>query len=44
MFSNHIVVDKEHLIVTGQNQKGGLEAAQSALKLLEEKVNGKAKT
>ena len=37
MFRSHVVVDKEHLIVTGQNQKGGLEAAQSALKLLEEK-------
>lgn len=39
MFRSHITVDKEHLIVTGQNQKGGIEAAQSALKLLEEKVN-----
>lgn len=40
MFSSHIVVDKEHLIVTGQNQKGGLGAAQNALELLEEKING----
>jgi len=39
MFRNHIVVDKEHQIVTGQNQKGGLGAAQSALKLLKEKLN-----
>ena len=38
MFKNHIVVDKTHQIVTGQNQKGGVEAAQNALKLLEEKV------
>jgi putative intracellular protease/amidase len=38
MFKSHIVVDKEHLIVTGQNQKGGVEAAQSALQLLEEKT------
>lgn len=41
MFKSHIVVDKEHLIVTGQNQKGGVEAAQSALELLQEKVGGK---
>ena len=39
MFRSHIIVDKEHLIVTGQNQKGGLEAAQSTLELLEEKIN-----
>lgn len=38
MFKNHIVVDKDHLIVTGQNQKGGVAAAQGALKLLEERV------
>lgn len=42
MFKSHIVVDKEHLIVTGQNQKGGVEAAQSALKLLEEKIREEA--
>jgi putative intracellular protease/amidase len=34
MFKSHIVIDAEHLIVTGQNQKGGIEAAQGALKLL----------
>lgn len=34
LFNNHVVVDKEHLIVTGQNQKGGIEAAQEALRLL----------
>jgi len=39
MFKSHVVVDREHLIVTGQNQKGGIETAQNALKLLEEKVN-----
>ena len=43
MFSNHVAVDKEHLIVTGQNQKAGVEAAQNALQLLEGKVNGKLK-
>jgi putative intracellular protease/amidase len=41
MFSSHVVVDEDHLIVTGQNQKGGVEAAQNALRLLEEKVSGK---
>ena len=41
MFMNHIVVDKTHQIVTGQNQKGGVEAAQNTLKLLEEKVKNK---
>jgi len=35
MFKSHVVVDKDHLIVTGQNQKSGLEAAQNVLKLLE---------
>lgn len=34
MFANHVVVDEKHLIVTGQNQKGGTEAAQKALELL----------
>lgn len=38
MFKNHIVVDKQHLIVTGQNQKGGVEAAQNTLLLLEERI------
>ena len=38
LFKNHIVVDKEHLIVTGQNQKGGVGVAQNALALLEEKI------
>ena len=36
MFSNHVEVDKEHLIVTGQNQKAGIEAAQEALLLFQE--------
>jgi putative intracellular protease/amidase len=42
MFKSHIVVDKKHLIVTGQNQKGGIEAAQSALVLLKQKISRKA--
>jgi len=39
LFNNHVVVDKQHRIVTGQNQKGGIEAAQAVLKLLNESVN-----
>ena len=39
MFNNHIEIDKEHLIVTGQNQKAGVEAAQEALLLFEERIN-----
>ena len=39
MFKTHVAIDKEHLIVTGQNQKGGVETAQEALKLLEERIN-----
>jgi len=35
MFRTHVEVDKEHLIVTGQNQKAGVEAAQEALFLLQ---------
>jgi len=35
LFNNHVVVDEKHLIVTGQNQKGGIEAAQEALRLLD---------
>jgi len=34
MFQNLVVVDHEHRIVTGQNQKGGREAALEAMKLL----------
>jgi putative intracellular protease/amidase len=34
MFSTHVEVDKEHLIVTGQNQKACIETAQKALELL----------
>lgn len=34
MFNSHTVVDKEHQIITSQNQKGGIEAAQEALELL----------
>jgi len=39
IFNHHIEIDKEHLIVTGQNQKAGLEAAQEALLLFQEKIN-----
>ncbi len=38
MFKNHIVVDADHLIVTGQNQKGGIETAQMALRLFSTNV------
>lgn len=41
MFSNLVVVDKSHLIVTGQNQKAGIEAAQEALQLLLDKTKDK---
>lgn len=41
MFKSHIVVDKKHLIVTGQNQKGGMAAAQNALNLLQEQTSSK---
>lgn len=37
MLKNHVVTDKEHLIVTGQNQKGAIEAAVSTLELLNER-------
>jgi len=33
MFKTHVEVDAAHLIVTGQNQKGGVEAAQEAMML-----------
>lgn len=36
IFQNHVVVDKNHLIVTGKNQKAGIEAAQKALDLLQD--------
>jgi len=39
MFKNHVEVDKAHLIVTGQNQKAGIEAAQEALLLFQENLN-----
>jgi len=39
MFNNHIEIDTEHLIVTGQNQKAGVEVAQEALLLFKEKIN-----
>ena len=37
MFNTLVEVDKEHLIVTGQNQKAGTQTAQEALILLLEK-------
>lgn len=42
MFNNLVVVDKNHMIVTGQNQKAGVEAAQEAMQLLEERINDKS--
>jgi len=42
MFKNYVEIDEEHLIVTGQNQKGGLETAQSALKMLVDKLKAKS--
>jgi hypothetical protein len=37
MFNHLVVVDTKHLIVTGQNQKAGVEAAQKAMQLLIDK-------
>ena len=37
MFMNHVVIDKKHLMVTGQNQKAGIEVAQAAMDLLQAK-------
>jgi len=34
MFKSHVELNEEHLIVTGQNQKAGLETAQLAAKML----------
>ncbi len=42
MLNNLVVVDKTHRIVTGQNQKSGVEAAQEAMQLLLEKVKNKS--
>ncbi len=39
MFINHTEVDEKHYIVTGQNQKGGTETAQNAMKLLLKQKN-----
>ena len=41
MFMNHVVTDEKHFIVTGQNQKGGIETAQEALRLLQHKLGAK---
>lgn len=38
MFLNHLEVDKRHLIVTGQNQKGAVATAQEAMILLIEQL------
>ncbi len=38
-FNNHVEVDKKHRIVTGQNQKGGVEASEKAMELLLEITN-----
>jgi len=35
MFNDHVEVDEHHRIVTGQNQKGGIEASEKALELLQ---------
>ncbi len=37
-FNNHVEVDKKHRVVTGQNQKGGIEASEKAMKLLLETI------
>ncbi len=34
MFKNHVVVDQTHRIVSGQNQKAGVEVAQKAMEML----------
>lgn len=34
LFNTHVTVDEQHRIVTAQNQKGGVEAADKALELL----------
>lgn len=41
MFNSHVEVDEEHLIVTGQNQKAGVEVAQEAVMLLLEQIKNK---
>jgi putative intracellular protease/amidase len=33
-FNTHVTLDEQHRIVTAQNQKGGVEAADKALELL----------
>ncbi len=38
MFMSHIVVDEKHNIVTGQNQKCGVQAANHAMQLLSNRV------
>jgi putative intracellular protease/amidase len=34
-FNTHVEVDEQHRIVTGQNQKGGVEASEKAVELLQ---------
>jgi putative intracellular protease/amidase len=38
LFANHVEVDEKHLIVTGQNQKAGVEVAENALLLLKKNI------
>ncbi len=42
MFNNLVVVDKEHRIVTGQNQKAGVQTAQEVMQLLLDKIKSNA--
>jgi len=39
MIANHVEVDKKHLIVSGQNQKGGIETAEKAMQLLLDQIS-----
>jgi putative intracellular protease/amidase len=41
MIANDVEVDKQHLIVTGQNQKAGVEAAYRAMELLHDQQSKK---
>lgn len=39
IFADLVVVDEKHLIVSGQNQKGGVETAEKMLELLRQQIN-----
>jgi len=41
MFQNYNEIDEVHLIVSGQNQKAGIETAQNAMQLLQQKLKKK---